>query len=165
MPPPVSFTCTHTTPMAPADIAASILDPDQWTTFKGWGPLPGIAHAEFTRYNDPPPGSTVSVKATDNSTHTETITAWDLPHALAIRMDAFSPPLSRLATHIDESWTFKPAPQTNTHSDRQSQTHIHRRFDIHPTSAPARWFIAIVIRPMLRAAIKRHMRELDAPAN
>jgi len=33
--------------MAVAEIASGILDVEQWATFRGWGPLPGIKIAEF----------------------------------------------------------------------------------------------------------------------
>ena len=155
MPGPVRFELRETLTRTPDEIAAAILDVAQWRTFTGWGPLPGIRSAEFVERTEAVVGSRIAVTNTDGSTHTETITAWDLPRGLALRLGDFSPPLSRFATHFEESWRFEPAAP-----GEPARTIAVRAFQMHPRSAatvPILW----LIRPMLRAAIRKHMRSLD----
>ena len=44
---PVTFSCTASLPLALEEIANQILDLANWTSFTGYGPLPGIKAAEF----------------------------------------------------------------------------------------------------------------------
>ena len=44
---PVRFVCRGVSEQTPEEMAAQILDPACWTSFRGWGPLPGIEQAEM----------------------------------------------------------------------------------------------------------------------
>ena len=152
MPRPVRFTIHATMTTSPDEIGAAILDVGMWPMFTGWGPLPGIRAAEFVERTGAVVGSRIAVTNTDGSTHTETITAWDLPRELALRLDGFSPPLSRFATHFEEEWNF------GAFSD--GKTESVRTFAMHPTSrltVPVLW----LIRPMLKAAVRKSMRQMQ----
>ena len=147
---PVCFELRVALAHTPEQIGAAILDTDQWPMFTGWGPLPGIRRAEFDRRTDEIVGTRIRVTNTDGSRHAETITEWDLPRSIALTLDEFSAPLRWLATQFEERWEFEAGSR---------ETQALRRFAMHPRwrlARPALW----CIRPMLRAAVRRHMATL-----
>src|SRR3954469_10887177 len=95
---PITFSCTDTLALAPADIAGRILDLSNWTDFTGYAVLPGIKAAEFEARPPGVVGSRIRVTNTDGSSHVEEIIIWEPDHHLQLDMKDFSPPLSRLAT-------------------------------------------------------------------
>jgi hypothetical protein len=64
----------------------------------------------------------------------------------------FSPPLSRLATRIDETWDFKKL---------EAATEVIRSFELQAKSALARPFLGLIAL-FLKQAISRHLRVLGA---
>src|SRR3954469_2273193 len=104
---PITFSCTDTLALAPADIAGRILDLANWTDFRGYGVLPGIKAAGFEVRTPGVVGSRIRVTNTDGSSHVEEIVEWQPDHRLRLRMRNFSAPLSRLATGFDEAWEFQ----------------------------------------------------------
>jgi len=151
---PVRFELRAILPQSPHEIAGAILDLDQWPSFKGWGPLPGIRAAVFEHRTDNIVGTRIRVTNTDGSTHTETLTAWDPPRALSLRLDTFSRPLSRLATHFDETWRFEPPEDT-------APAHALRTFHLHPRSRLTRPLL-VPIAAMLKRAIRAQHRHMAA---
>jgi hypothetical protein len=150
---PITFACEETLPLAPEDIARLMLDLANWTTFKGYAILPGIRAAEFEVRTPGVVGSRVRVTNTDGSSHVEEIVEWQPGWRLKLRMDCFSPPLSRLATHFDETWEFRRVGDA---------TRVTRSFELHPRSAPARpllWVISL----LLKRAVGRHLRQMRGP--
>jgi|GEM_PF-2063991 len=173
MPRPVRLAITRVIDRTPDEIGAILCDLDRWETFPGWGPMPGIAAAtllagprgapdgststsrKIGAVHDDLAGARVAVRCTDGSTYVEEITEWDPPRRIRIRLGEFSPPLGRLVTRFDEAFTFEPMPDAN------AQTRVRRELELHPRrwyTRPALW----LIRPMLAAAIARHMAMLDA---
>src|SRR4051812_30565135 len=100
---PISFACTHTLALSPADIAGRILDLAHWTEFTGYAVLPGIRAAEFEVRTPGVVGSRIRVTNTDGSKHVEEVVEWQPEKSLRLRMNEFSAPLSRLATEFVES--------------------------------------------------------------
>ena len=147
---PIVFTCRETLACPPEQIAGLILDLSLWPEFQGYGVLPGIKAAEFERQTPEIVGTRIRVANTDGSTHVEEIVEWEPQRRLRLRMGDFSPPLSRLATHFDETWEFSPS---------ESQTGVIRSFELHPKSSltrPALWSISV----LLKRAIARHLRQM-----
>ena len=99
---PISFACTDTLALSPADIAGRILDLANWTEFTGYAVLPGIRAAEFEVRTPGVVGSRIRVTNTDGSKHVEEIVEWQPEKSLRLHMNEFSAPLSRLAT---SSWS------------------------------------------------------------
>lgn len=147
---PITFACQETLPLAPTEIAQQILDLTRWPDFQGYGPLPGIAAAEFEARTPGIVGSRIRVTNRDGSTHVEEITEWDVHHRLRLRMCEFSPPLSRLATGFQETWEFEPV---------GNQTHITRTFELTARSVAA-WPVLWMISFLLQKAIARHLRQM-----
>ena len=128
-----------------------ILDLSKWPEFQGYGPLPGIKSAEFEVRTPDVVGTRIRVGNTDGSSHVEEITDWQPNRQLTLQLREFSPPLSRLATHMDETWEFERM---------GNQTQVVRSFEIHAKSAvtrPAIWLISL----MLRRAVARHLQQLS----
>ncbi|MEX2111566.1 MAG: SRPBCC family protein [Pirellulales bacterium] len=151
---PIEFTCIETIAMTPVAIAEPILDADNWRDFTGYWPIPGIRQAEFELRTPEVVGSRIRVTNTDGSSHVETIVEWQPGEGLRMHMTNFSPPLSRLATDIDEIWRFEP---------QGGATRVTRVFRLHPKSAPARvalWLVSF----LLKRAIVRNLRQLRAAA-
>lgn len=144
---PIQFACQAVLSLSAEGIARQILDLNRWPEFPGYGPLPGIQRAEFEVRTPDLVGTRIRVTNRDGSTHVEEIVAWDLPRLVRLRMGDFSPPLSRMATGIDETWRFEA---------RASETCVVREFAIHPKSRLARpvlWLIA----KLLKRAVDRHL--------
>ena len=135
---------------SPAEIAAEIADLSRWTEFQGYGPLPGIARAEYERWTESMTGSRIRVQNTDGSTHLEEILSWDLDDSILMKLHEFSPPLGRLASHFHEEWRFHP---------ENGATAVFRSFELHPRGPAARpllWLISL----LFRKAIDRQLAQM-----
>ena len=147
---PIRFSCTEIVPFSPQEIATQILDLANWTSFHGYGPLPGIKTAEFEVRTPGVVGTRIHVTDTDGSRHIEEIVEWQPDRRIGIEMKAFSPPLSRLATHFLETWDFVRLDQ-GTRATRSFELHARSRL-----TRPALWLISL----LLRRAIARHLRQM-----
>ena len=146
----VRFSCRAEFAMSPEDVSARVIDVDRWSDFRGWGPLPGIRKAEFIEKTGGVLGSRVRVENTDGSTHVEEIAEWDPGRRVALRMDGFGPPLSRLAESFYETLDLEAA---------GGGTLMVRSFEMVPTGMMARPLL-VVISWMLKKAVERQNREL-----
>src|SRR5207249_4013867 len=144
---PISFSCTETLKLLPADIAGQILDVANWTDFQGFAFIPGIRAAEFEVRTPGVVGSRIRVTNTDGSSHVEEIAEWQPDRRLRLDMKDFAPPLSRLAAGFEETWEFQRVGDT---------TRVARSFRLYPKSAfarPALWLISF----FLKRAVARHL--------
>jgi hypothetical protein len=147
---PIIFSYTETLGLAPEAIAGQILDPANWTNFKGYAVLPGIQAAEFEARTPGVVGSRIRVINTDGSSHVEEIIEWQPDRRLRLRLKEFSSPLSRLATAFDESWEFQRI---------DGATRVTRSFELHAKSAFA-WLSLWLISFLLKRAIARQLRQM-----
>src|SRR5437762_782484 len=137
---PITFSCTETLPLAPEEIARQILDLANWTGFTGYGPLPGIKAAEFEVRTPSAVGTRIRVTNTDGSTHVEEIGEWEPDRRLRLDMKDLTPPLSRLAAGVTETWEFERLGDS---------TRVVRSFRMYPNSffgRPALWLISILLK-------------------
>ena len=147
---PITFACKQTLPLTPDEIAEQILDVTKWPDFHGYGLLPGIKSAEFEVRTPNVVGSRIRVTNLDGSTHVEEIVDWRPDQQLQFRMDEFSAPLCRLATHFTETWEFQR---------EADETDVTRSFELNAKSMatkPILWLISF----FLKKAIIRHLREM-----
>ena len=142
---PVRLSCSITSHQSPQEIAAIFLDLSKWSLFSGYGPLPGIKSASYTMQTPEIVGSIIAAVCTDNSTHSEEVIEWDLPHSFRLKLSNFSPPLSFFATHFDE-WT-----HFELKGDETIVTRTMHLFPRHIFAYPLLWFV----RPLMRKAIIR----------
>jgi hypothetical protein len=147
---PISFSCEETLSLTPEDIARQILDLTKWPDFHGYGPIPGIKVAEFEVRTPGIVGSRILVTNLDGSKHVEEIVEWQPDQRLRFHMKEFSPPLSRLATSVEETWEFERF---------DNETKVTRSFQMHGKSVLLRPLLRI-ISFLLKRAIARHLREM-----
>ncbi|MGD9791332.1 MAG: hypothetical protein AB7Q00_10520 [Phycisphaerales bacterium] len=150
---PVCFACRRRSRTTLQEIADAILDLENWSSFTGWGPLPGIRSARFVTRSVEFVGTVFAVTDTRGDTYTESITRWDPETILEIRMDGFVTPLSNLSTHFFERWTIEH--DSGASSSETGMPVVVRSFEMYPKSRiarPALWFIG----QMMRRAVDRH---------
>lgn len=147
---PIVFTRQATLPIAPARFAEMILDVSRWPSFRGYGPIPGIALAAFEVRTPGFVGSRIRVVNKDGSRHVEEIIEWRPETKLRLRMGEFSPPLSRLADHFIETMDLEPV---------AAGTKVTRSFAMHATSASAR-VVLWVASFFLKRAVDRHFADI-----
>lgn len=150
----VDFACTEIVAIEPAAISERIRDAHRWTEFRGYGIVPGIARAEYEIRTDSQIGSRVRVRNTDGSSHTEEFIAWAPGEYALLRMSGFSPPLSWLTSHIVEEWTL---------ANKPNGTMVTRRFSLQPKNKAGR-FLLLLIAPLLRRAVARHLTQIRREA-
>jgi hypothetical protein len=149
---PIEFTLSKAMSKPPAKIMAEIADMDRWSDFPGYGPMPGIERAEYLEKTAEMTGSRIGVTNEDGSTHQEDILAWEPGTRVLIKLHGFSAPVSGLADHFIEEWTF---------SEVHDQTQATRRFELHPKrtlTRPALWLIS----KFFKRAIAAHMDQIAA---
>ncbi|MDX1664948.1 MAG: SRPBCC family protein [Candidatus Promineifilaceae bacterium] len=149
----VTFEVSRIVPQTPAAIAARIADTDSWSTFDGYGPLPGIERAEYETRTPEMAGSRIRVYNADGSNHVEAIEEWAPGERIVIRLGEFQAPLSRIASHFVEHWRFEECGAPD------GGTLVSRRFEMIPHSPlmlPALWLIS----RLMRGAVDRHMQRL-----
>lgn len=151
---PIEFRCEAVIPRSGERICADIADLSKWPLFTGYGPLPGIAAAEYELRTDHMVGSRIRVRNTDGSRHVEEIRDWTPGASVGMTLRDFTPPLSGLATHFTEEWRFAAA---------GGATRATRSFRMFPRSAAARpavWLISL----LFRRAIAHHLRLMAGAA-
>lgn len=140
------FTTHSDNPYTPEQTFAYIIDLTKWSSFPGYGPLPGIVEASVPDGTTLALGARVRVKNTDGSVHHEVVTAFEPGRHYAVRME-LSPPASYLMSAILENVWIEPT---------QSGTHIRRHFETVPRSfltAPLVWLLTHLL---LKRAVIAH---------
>lgn len=151
---PLTVHCAESLPMLPAEIAHGILLLERWSDWTGYGPLPGIRHAEFERRTPEVLGSRIRVQNTDGSSHIEEIVVWEPERRVALQFGEFSRPLSWLAEKFVETMTFER---------HAAGTWVTRQLEMYPTSwaaRPALWLISL----FMRRAAHFHLRQMGKNA-
>ena len=146
----IRVVCSARLKPSPGEIAAQILDLDRWLEFRGYGPLPGIRAAQFEKQTSEVVGTRIRVLNTDGSLHVEEVVVWEPETHLQLRLEDFSPPMSRLARHMVEDWRFSLV---------EGGTQVSRSMEIVPRhfwTWPLLWCISW----LLRGALRRHLQQM-----
>ncbi len=151
----IAFSIRASCSLPPEQICKAFFDADSWSSFVGYGPLPGVKRAVKEAPHDAKVGTIFYVENTDGSTHKETVEAYDPGKRIAIRMDCFSPPLRSMATHFTECWEF-------AESDAGCQ--LIRTFELHPTNKLSTVPLWIISR-LLKKAVEIHTSHVTNPKN
>lgn len=149
---PIVFKCRQVIPKSGAEICAEIADTARWREFHGYGILPGIVSAAYEKRTDGMVGSQVRVRSADGSEYVEEIYRWVPGEGIGMRLHEFTPPLSRLATHFTEEWTFRP---------EGDATLVAREIQMFPSRSltrPVVWLISL----LFKRAIARHLARMAA---
>ena len=145
------FVTTSETARPPDETFDFMVDLSRWSTFRGFGPVPGIVRAELVEGASIGQGSRVRVVNTDDSVHHEVIVRFERGRHLGLRME-LSPPASYVLDGIDETVELTPSGRG---------TRVERRFELRARSrltAPVAW----LVRRMLRRAVEAHDRAVVA---
>jgi len=150
------FTTTIEIPSTPGAVFAYIVTPSNWSSFRGLGPLPGIASARTLDGGAVTLHSRVRVTNTDGSEHDEIVRTFEPPRRYGVRIEPGAA-ASRWMAFIDEDIELEAA---------ATGTRMIRRIAVRSRA----WFTApvvlLVVRMLLRPAIRRHdlavARELAA---
>ncbi len=129
------------------DVFAYIIDLSKWTSFKAFGPLPGIADASLPEGQRMGSGARVCVHNTDGSIHHEIVIAFEPGRFYGVRME-LSPPASLLMDRIEEYVDLADTPGGGTRMTRTFIVTPRSRFTV-----PLVW---IITRWLLRRAVFRH---------
>jgi hypothetical protein len=149
----ITFSVVTESSISPQEICEGIFDVDRWSSFTGYGPLPGIKRVTMTSPANAAIGTVFHVENTDGSKHQETVLSLDPGKSLIMKMDAFGPPLIHLATHFIEHWEFLAKPPSHQ---------ITRTFELHPTNALAALPLWLIAR-LLKRAVVRHTHQIAHP--
>jgi hypothetical protein len=149
----ITLTVTTITPLSPQAICEEIFDVSNWMSFVGYGPIPGITQARIIHSSESKVGMCFSVINTDGSSHQETVIEYVADKKLTFRMDSFSVPLNKLASHFIEKWEFEVG---------ESTTRIERTFELYPRNLLGVIPLWIVSK-FLKKAIQLHNELLSDP--
>lgn len=125
----------------PEKVFDGVADLANWSSFTGWGPMPGIVKAELVEGQRVEAGARVRVTNTDGSVHHERFEEFERGRRLRIRME-LGPPASRFLSSIVETLEWDG-----------------RRLVRHFVVTPRAWWtapIARVLAFLLRKAALRH---------
>lgn len=143
----VKISVTATLSTSSQAIFSAILETENWQSFQGFGPLPGIRRAQFIERTEETVGSRIEVVNNDGSSHIETVTRWQPDELIEMQLGEFSPPLSKLATHFTERWHMEDSKVTRT-------------MKLYPRSIfalPILWFISL----FLKKALQTHTQAIS----
>lgn len=150
---PIRVVSVRSMSVPPDQIGAQLLALENWKSFSGYGPLPGILEARFRRKTPEIIGTQIEVQNSDGSSHIEEIEEW-LPSGITLRFSGFSAPLSRIADHFLERWSFAPE------GDRYR---VSRGFALYPKNLAGALLLRMV-GPLMRRAVDRHLDEIERSA-
>ncbi len=144
---PVCFSVSADLPGSAEKNCDQIFDVSNWTGFQGYGPLPGIKDVVKVSPDEGKIGTRFEVTNSDGSHHVETVVEYESGKLLRLRMDSFSPPLSKLADHFIETWSF---------SGKGSNTQVARSFELYPKNTAGRIALSM-ISYFFQKAVQKHL--------
>jgi hypothetical protein len=120
--------------------------PENFGSFEGFGPIPGIRSATYVTHGPVGVGSRRRVLNTDGSEHSEEITHFEAPRRHNSRIFDIRPPFALIVRFLEDDWIFE---------DSGDRTRIQREFriDARPLALP----IAVLLLPLLRRAVRRDL--------
>lgn len=147
----ISITEEHTFPVAPENFFAFITNPQNMTTFLGYGPVPAIKKITPLGDQSTGVGSTYRIENSDGSTHTEVITAFDPPKRFCLTIGSFTSSFRFLVHHMEEAWDCFP---------EGTGTKIRRTFRFFPASVIMAPVVRLIGETLWRLAMKRNHAEI-----
>ncbi len=147
---PITFTCSAALLVPRSKIFDGVSTPAEWSTFTGFGPVPGIESASYEVRETEMTGSIIVVQNMDGTTHRERILEWIPEKRIVLELTDFPSPLASLATHFTETWTFEAG---------NSGDVVKREFVIEPQSRISRPLLWIISR-FLKKAVQRQLDQI-----
>ena len=147
----VGFTVRHFFPVDRERLFAFTNDAENFVSFVGFRPVPGIRQATYETPGPPRLGSRRRILKTDGTEHVEEIVGFDAPSRHVSRITGLSPPFSWLVLSGEDDWKFE---------ESAAGTVVERTFAFELTSI----FAALLAFPLLhlcmRAAVRRDLRNI-----
>ncbi len=148
---PIGFIVEKTIHNSPKEICKNVLDVETWSSFDGFGLLPGIEKAEFEKRTKKMVGSRIRVKNSDGTDHLEEILEYESGKKIVMKIFDFPTALSYMATHFIEEWNFKKL--------EKNKTLVTRKFQLYPTSFITRPFLN-QISSLMEKSIAKQLDEM-----
>ncbi len=123
---PIEFEVKKIIRNSAKEISKKALEVETWSSFDGYGILPGIEKAEFEERTKKMIGSRIRVKNSDGTQHLEEILEWESGKRIVMKIYDFPTALSYVATHFIEEWNFEKL--------GKNETLVSRKFQLFPTS-------------------------------
>jgi hypothetical protein len=148
---PIEFEVEKKIENSPKNICEKVLDVTTWSSFDGFGMLPGIEKAVYEKRTKEMIGSRIRVTNSDGTEHLEEILEWAAGRRIVMKIYEFPTTLSFIATHFIEEWNF-----TKSGKDK---TLVTRRFQLFPTSFLTRPLLG-QISSLMQKSIAKQLGEM-----
>jgi hypothetical protein len=125
---------------------------ENFRSFTGFGPIPGIREASYVTPGEPRLGSLRRIVKTDGTEHSEEITVFEPPARHTSRIRGLGPPFSWLVREGEDDWVFTP---------ERGGTRVDRTFVFTLTSPLAAPVAQLVLHTLMRAAIRRDLANIQ----
>lgn len=149
----VKFTITRLFQVPARRVFDFTNDAANFTSFTGYGPIPGITKARYVTPGPPRLGSIRRILKTDGTEHVEEITAFDPPLRHTSRITELAPPFSWLVREGIDDWQFRPEGSL-TVVDRTVAFELSS-----PLAAPLAW---LILHLFMKKAVKIDMDNIIA---
>ena len=149
----VGFTTHHRFDASPDRLFDFTNDAANFTSFAGFGPIPGIRKATYETAGVPRLGSKRRILKNDGTEHIEEITAFERPARHTSRITGLSPPFSWLVRFGEDHWKF---------AADESGTVVERTFAFELTSPLAAFVAFPLLHFFMRMAVRRDLRNIGA---
>lgn len=126
-------------------------DAENFVSFTGCGPIPGIVSARYVTGGAPASGSRRTILKTDGTEHHEEIVLFDRPRRHTSRVTGFGPPFSWLVRFADDDWVFIAA---------NDVTLVERTFVLTLTSPIAAPVAFVLLHTFMRVALRRDLENI-----
>jgi len=144
---PVSIIEEHVFLVPPAQFFEFITNPQNMTTFVGFGPVPAINKVGPLTMKDHGTSARYHVENSDGSSHEEEVTVSDPPHRFCLRIGSFSAPYKYFINHIEEKWDCE---------QNEYGTKARRTFTFFPSSVILTPLIYVAAHLFWHRAVKRN---------
>lgn len=127
-------------------------DDNNFTTFTGYGPIPGILKARYETAGPPRLGAIRRVEKTDGSEHREEITVFEPPVRHTSRITGLGAPFSWLVREGSDDWAFR--------AEGPALTVVERTFSFElttPLIAPVAW---LILHLFMKEAVRRDLNHI-----
>jgi Polyketide cyclase / dehydrase and lipid transport len=128
-------------------------DDNNFTSFTGYGPIPGITRARYETPGPPRLGAIRRIEKTDGTEHREEITLFQPPTRHTSRITGLTPPFSWLVREASDDWIFR--------AEGKALTVVERTFSFElttPLAAPVAW---LILQLFMKKAIARDMNHIN----
>ena len=149
----IGFTARASFDTTPARLFDFTNDAANFTSFAGFGIVPGIKEAVYVTTGPPARGARRRILKTDGTLHIEEITAFETAVRHCSRITDLTPPFSWLVKFGEDDWRFSSA---------GGRTLVDRAFSFELTTPLAALIALPLLHVFMRVAVRRDLRNIAA---